>query len=113
MKLKAGQERLNNVFGAPADHFDARDRWRTGHSVSRIPVVATCRRATAGHFPLTNAPAPTTLTVGNAEAAAVKLGMNWTMFVSPGLVQLGRDDLGFTKALLVGADGHVMDLIEK
>jgi hypothetical protein len=35
------------------------------------------------------------------------------MFVSPGLAQLGRDDLGFTKALLVRADGHVMELIEK
>jgi len=36
------------------------------------------------------------------------------MFVSPGLVQLSRDDLGFTKALLCAPipDGHVMELIE-
>ena len=55
----------------------------------------------------------TTLTVGNAEAAAVKLGMNRTMFVSPGLARLGRDYLGFTKAMLVrDPDGHVMELVE-
>ena len=55
----------------------------------------------------------TTLTVNDAEAAALTLRANRSMFVSPGLVQLGRDDLGFTKGLLVrDPDGHVMELIE-
>jgi len=55
----------------------------------------------------------TTLTVNNAEAVALNLRASRTMFVSPGLVQLSRGDLGFTKGMLVrDPDGHVMELIE-
>lgn len=109
------QEHLNNVFGA-------RLRITSMHATEGGPGIEFLEYLA----PRNGRPFPTderasdvvhwqtTLTVGNAEAAALNLRANRTMFVSPGLVQLGRNDLGFTKALLVrDPDGHVMELIER
>ena len=109
------QEHLNNVFGArlritsiramdggPGIEFLEYLAPRNGRA-----FPADARTSDIMHW-------QTTLTVNNAEAVVLNLRANRTMFVSPGLVQLGRNDLGFSKGLLVrDPDGHVMQLIER
>jgi len=108
------QEHLNNVFGARLRITSMR-AMDGGPGIEFLEYLAP--RNGRG-FPADERASDvvhwqTTLTVNNAEAAALSLRANRSMFVSPGLVQLGRDDLGFTKALLVrDPDGHVMELIE-
>jgi catechol 2,3-dioxygenase-like lactoylglutathione lyase family enzyme len=109
------QEHLNNVFGARLRITSMR-AMDGGPGIEFLEYLAP-RNGRA--FPADERASDivhwqTTLTVNNAEAAALSLRANRSMFVSPGLVQLGRDDLGFTKALLVrDPDGHVMELIER
>ncbi len=109
------QEHLNNVFGARLRITSMR-AMDGGPGIEFLEYLAP--RNGRG-FPVDERASDvvhwqTTLTVNNAEAAALSLRANRSMFVSPGLVQLGRDDLGFTKALLVrDPDGHVMELIER
>jgi catechol 2,3-dioxygenase-like lactoylglutathione lyase family enzyme len=108
------QEHLNNVFGARLRITSMR-AMDGGPGIEFLEYLAP-RNGRA--FPADERASDvvhwqTTLTVNNAEAAALSLRANRSMFVSPGLVQLGSDDLGFTKALLVrDPDGHVMQLIE-
>jgi catechol 2,3-dioxygenase-like lactoylglutathione lyase family enzyme len=108
------QEHLNNVFGARLRITSMR-AINDGPGIEFLEYLAP-RNGRA--FPADERASDvvhwqTTLRVNNAEAAALSLRANRSMFVSPGLVQLGRDDLGFTKALLVrDPDGHVMELIE-
>ena len=109
------QEHLNNVFGARLRITSMR-AMDGGPGIEFLEYLAP-RNGRA--FPADERASDvvhwqTTLTVNNVEAAALSLRANRSMFVSPGLVQLGRDDLGFTKALLVrDPDGHVMELIER
>ena len=108
------QEHLNNVFGARLRITSMR-AMDGGPGIEFLEYLAP-RNGRA--FPADERASDvvhwqTTLTVNKAEAAALSLRANRSMFVSPGLVQLGSDDLGFTKALLVrDPDGHVMQLIE-
>jgi catechol 2,3-dioxygenase-like lactoylglutathione lyase family enzyme len=108
------QEHLNNVFGARLRITSMR-AMDGGPGIEFLEYLAP-RNGRA--FPADERASDvvhwqTTLTVNNAEAAALSLRANRSMFVSPGLVQLGRDDLGFTKAFMVrDPDGHVMELIE-
>jgi catechol 2,3-dioxygenase-like lactoylglutathione lyase family enzyme len=108
------QEHLNNVFGARLRITSMR-ALDGGPGIEFLEYLAP-RNGRA--FPVDERASDvvhwqTTLTVNNAEAAALSLRASRSMFVSPGLVQLGRDDLGFTKALLVrDPDGHVMELVE-
>lgn len=108
------QEHLNNVFGARLRITSMRAA-DGGPGIEFLEYLAP-RNGRA--FPVDERASDvihwqTTLTVNNAEAAAVNLRANRSTFVSPGLVQLGRNDLGFTRALLVrDPDGHVMELIE-
>jgi len=108
------QEHLNNVFGARLRITSMRAA-DGGPGIEFLEYLAP-RNGRA--FPTDERASDvihwqTTLTVNNAEAAAVNLKANRSTFVSPGLVQLGRNDLGFTRALLVrDPDGHVMELIE-
>lgn len=56
----------------------------------------------------------TTLVVQDAEAVAQRLRMNQSTFVSPGVVAIPRQTLGFKKGFLVrDPDGHVMRIVEK
>ncbi len=108
------QEHLNNVFGARLRITSMR-AMDGGPGIEFLEYLAP-RNGRA--FPADERASDvvhwqTTLTVNKAEAAALSLRANRSMFISPGLVQLGSDDLGFTKALLVrDPDGHVMQLIE-
>jgi catechol 2,3-dioxygenase-like lactoylglutathione lyase family enzyme len=108
------QEHLNNVFGARLRITSMR-AMDGGPGIEFLEYLAP-RNGRA--FPNDERASDvvhwqTTLTVNDAAAAALNLRASRSMFVSPGLVQLGRDDLGFTKALLVrDPDGHVMELIE-
>ena len=108
------QEHLNNVFGARL-RITSMHALIGGPGIEFIEYLAP-RNGRA--FPADERASDvvhwqTTLTVNDAAAAAANLRANRSMFVSPGLVQLGRDDLGFTKGLLVrDPDGHVMELIE-
>ena len=108
------QEHLNNVFGARLRITSMR-ALDGGPGIEFLEYVAPRNGRT---FPADERASDvvhwqTTLTVNDAAAAATNLRANRSMFVSPGLVQLRRDDLGFTKALLVrDPDGHVMELIE-
>jgi catechol 2,3-dioxygenase-like lactoylglutathione lyase family enzyme len=109
------QEHLNNVFGARL-HITSMHATGGGPGIEFLEYLAprNGRTVPADERPSDVIHWQTTLTVGNAEAVAVDLRANRTTFVSPGLVRLGRDDLGFTKALLVrDPDGHVMELVEK
>ena len=108
------QEHLNNVFGA-------RLRITSMHATDGGPGIEFLEYLAPRNgraFPADERASDvvhwqTTLTVNDAEAATANLSANRTVFVSPGLVQLGRNELGFTKALLVrDPDGHVMQLIE-
>jgi catechol 2,3-dioxygenase-like lactoylglutathione lyase family enzyme len=109
------QEHLNNVFGARLriTSMHAKDG---GPGIEFLEYLAP-RNGRA--FPADERASDlvhwqTTLTVANAEAVALNLKASRSRFVSPGLVQLGGDDLGFTKALQVrDPDGHVLELIEK
>ena len=108
------QEHLNNVFGARLRITSMR-AMDGGPGIEFLEYVAPRNGRV---FPADERASDvvhwqTTLTVNDAAAAATYLRANRSMFVSPGLVQLRRDDLGFTMALLVrDPDGHVMELIE-
>lgn len=109
------QEHLNNVFGARLRITSMRAA-DGGPGIEFLEYLAP-RNGRA--FPADERASDvvhwqTTLTVNNGEAAALNLRANRSTFVSPGLVELGRKDLGFTRALLVrDPDGHVMELIER
>lgn len=50
----------------------------------------------------------------DADATAQRLRMNQTAFVSPAIVAMPGQTLGFKKGFLVrDPDGHVMRLVEK
>ncbi len=108
------QEHLNNVFGARLRITSMR-AMDGGPGIEFLEYLAP-RNGRA--FPTDERASDvvhwqTILTVNDAEAATANLRTNRSMFVSPGLVQLRRDDLGFTRGLLVrDPDGHVMELIE-
>ena len=108
------QEHLNNVFGARL-RITALRAADSGPGIEFLeylaprngrPFPADARANDLIHW-------QTTLTVNNAEAAAVNLRSNRSTFVSTGLVKLERNDLGFQKGLLVrDPDGHVMQIVE-
>ncbi len=56
----------------------------------------------------------TTLVVKDAEAMAKRLRLNQTTFVSPSVIVVPGQTLGFQKGFLVrDSDGHTMQLVEK
>jgi catechol 2,3-dioxygenase-like lactoylglutathione lyase family enzyme len=56
----------------------------------------------------------TTLVVRNTAAVAQKLRLNQALFVSPDIVAIPKETLGFKKGFLVrDPDGHTMRLVEK
>jgi hypothetical protein len=56
----------------------------------------------------------TTLVVKDAQAVAQRLRINKSAFVSPGVVAIPEQILGFKKGFLVrDPDGHVMRVVEK
>jgi len=109
------QEHLNNVFGARLRITSLRAA-SGGPGIEFLEYLA----------PRDGRPAPvderasdlfhwqTTLVVNSAEKIAETAGKEGFRFVSPGVVSLREEGLGFTKALLLrDPDGHVMELIEK
>ncbi|WP_052055776.1 VOC family protein [Myxosarcina sp. GI1] len=55
----------------------------------------------------------TTMKVSDLEAIASKLRERSVRFISPGVVKLPSDELGFTKGLAIAdLDGHVLHLVE-
>jgi catechol 2,3-dioxygenase-like lactoylglutathione lyase family enzyme len=109
------QEHLNNVFGArlritslrsggggPGIEFLEYLAPRDGR-----PVPVDARASDLFHW-------QTTLIVNTADVFAQKLLADNFRFVSPGVVAITENNLGFSKGLLVrDPDGHVMALIEK
>ena len=109
------QEHLNNVFGArlritslraegggPGIEFLEYLAPRDGR-----PVPADARASDLFHW-------QTTLVVNRTDMFAQKLLADNFRFVSPGVVALAENHLGFSKGLLArDPDGHVMALIEK
>ena len=52
--------------------------------------------------------------IGAVEMAAQNLFQKGYLFVSPGIINLDKPELGFSKGLLVrDPDGHVMALVEQ
>ena len=109
------QEHLNNVFGArlritslraagggPGIEFLEYLAPRDGR-----PVPADARASDLFHW-------QTTLVVNRTDVFAQRLLADNFRFVSPGVVALTENHLGFSKGLLArDPDGHVMALIEK
>ena len=109
------QEHLNNVFGArlritslraagggPGIEFLEYLAPRDGR-----PVPADARASDLFHW-------QTTLVVNRTDALAERLLADNFRFVSPGVVAITENHLGFSKGLLArDPDGHVMALIEK
>ena len=109
------QEHLNNVFGArlritslraggggPGIEFLEYLAPRDGR-----PAPADARASDLFHW-------QTTLVVNRAEVFAQKLLADNFRLVSPGVVAIPNNTLGFSKGLLArDPDGHVMALIEK
>jgi catechol 2,3-dioxygenase-like lactoylglutathione lyase family enzyme len=108
------QEHLNNVFGARL-RITALRAQDGGPGIEFLEYLAP---RNGRPFPADARPNDlvhwqTTLTVNNAQAAALNLRLNRSPFVSTGLVRLQRADLGFTSGLLVrDPDGHVMQIVE-
>lgn len=108
------QEHLNNVFGARL-RITALRAQDGGPGIEFLEYLAP---RNGRPFPVDARPNDlvhwqTTLTVNNAQAAALNLRLNRSPFVSSGLVKLQRADLGFTSGLLVrDPDGHVMQIVE-
>ncbi len=108
------QERLNAVFGA---------RLRiTGLRAPEGPGIEFLEYLTPGDgrpMPLDERASDimhweTTLVVADASGAAARLRQARFRFVSPGVVEIPENTLGFRKAFLVrDADGHVMRVIER
>ena len=109
------QEHLNNVFGArlritslraggggPGIEFLEYLAPRDGR-----PVPADARASDLSHW-------QTTLVVNTVDVFAQRLLTENFRFVSPGVVAIDENRLGFSKGLLArDPDGHVMALIEK
>jgi catechol 2,3-dioxygenase-like lactoylglutathione lyase family enzyme len=109
------QEHLNNVFGArlritslraagggPGIEFLEYLAPRDGR-----PLPADARASDLFHW-------QTTLVVNTADKFANRLLRENSRFVSPGVVTLSEQTLGFSKGLLArDPDGHVMALVEK
>ncbi|HEX6043635.1 MAG TPA: VOC family protein [Pyrinomonadaceae bacterium] len=109
------QEHLNNVFGArlritslraasggPGIEFLEYLAPRDGR-----PVPVDARASDLFHW-------QTTLIVNTTDVFAKRLLAENTRFVSPGVVKLNDNSLGFGKGLLArDPDGHVMALVEK
>ncbi len=108
------QEHLNNVFGARLRITSLRAAGG-GPGIEFLEYLA----------PRDGRPFPvdekandllhwqTTLVIGSVDLAAKNLKENKYLFVSPGVVEPGFPQLGFSKGLLVrDPDGHVMALVE-
>ena len=108
------QEHLNNVFGARL-RITALRASEGGPGIEFLEYLAP---RSGRPFPADVRPNDlvhwqTTLTVNNAEAAALNLQSNRSTFVSSGLVKLEREELGFATGFLVrDPDGHVMQIVE-
>ena len=107
------QERLNNVFGARLRITGVKPP--AGPAVEFLEYLA----------PRDGRPAPETrsndilhrrtrVVTGDAEGAAKKLFSGRVEFLSPGVVETSRRELGFRKGILVrDPDGHALEILEK
>ena len=109
------QEHLNNVFGARLRITSLR-AGSGGPGIEFLEYLA----PRDGRLAPTDARASdlfhwqTTLIVNTADMFAKRLLAENTRFVSPGVVTLSEQSLGFSKGLLArDPDGHVMALVEK
>ena len=108
------QEHLNNVFGARVRITSLRAGGGPGIEFLEYlaprdgrPAPADARASDLFHW-------QTTLIVNTADMFAKRLLAENSRFVSPGVVVLREQSLGFTKGLLArDPDGHVMALIEQ
>jgi catechol 2,3-dioxygenase-like lactoylglutathione lyase family enzyme len=109
------QEHLNNVFGARLRITSLRAR-SGGPGIEFLEYLAPrdgrsapadARASDLFHW-------QTTLIVSTVDVLASRLLAERFRFVSPGVVAMNDNSLGFTKGLLTrDPDGHVMALIEK
>jgi catechol 2,3-dioxygenase-like lactoylglutathione lyase family enzyme len=107
------QEHLNNVFGARLRITSLRAA--AGPAIEFLEYLAPRdgRPRPADERPNDLQHWQTRLVTADAEAAARRLQKDKTPFISPGAVGLSKDDLGFSKGVLVrGPDGHAMQLVE-
>jgi catechol 2,3-dioxygenase-like lactoylglutathione lyase family enzyme len=108
------QEHLNNVFGARLHISGLRAGQGPGIEFLDYltprdgrPYPPDARANDLLHW-------HTTLVVADAEAVAQRLRTTAAAFVSPGVISLPDDRLGFRKAFLVrDPDGHVMRIVER
>lgn len=114
MNYGTEQEHLNNVEGAKLHISGLRSpagpgieflEYLTPKDGRNLPVDA--RANDLLHW-------QTTLVVKDAEASAQSLRMNQSRFISPGVVVIPEQTLGFQKGFLVrDPDGHAMRVVEK
>jgi catechol 2,3-dioxygenase-like lactoylglutathione lyase family enzyme len=108
------QEHLNNVFGARLRITSLKAA--AGPAIELLeyltprdgrPYPADLRANDIAHW-------QTRLTTTNAEAAVGRLRGAGVPFVSPGLIGLPADELGFRRGALVrDPDGHAMQLVDR
>ncbi|HBB32733.1 MAG TPA: glyoxalase [Cyanobacteria bacterium UBA8803] len=114
MNYGTEQEHLNNVEGARLHISGLRSPAGPG-----IEFLEYLTPQDGRPFPVDARPNDlmhwqTTLIVQDAEAIAQRLRMNQSTFVSPSIVTIPEQTLGFKKGFLVrDPDGHVMRLVEK
>ncbi|NEQ18614.1 MAG: VOC family protein [Microcoleus sp. SIO2G3] len=114
MNYGTEQEHLNNVEGARLHISGLRSPAGSGIEFLEYltprdgrPLPADARPNDLMHW-------QTTLVVQNADATAQRLRMNQITFVSPAIVTIPKQTLGFKKGFLVrDPDGHVMRVVEK
>jgi catechol 2,3-dioxygenase-like lactoylglutathione lyase family enzyme len=114
MNYGTEQEHLNNVQGARL-HISGM-RASTGPGIEFLeylqpkdgrPLPADAKPNDILHW-------QTTLGVKDADAIAQRLRANRVLFISPDIVTISRQMLGFNKAFLVrDPDGHTMRIVEK
>ena len=108
------QEHLNNVFGARLRISSLRSTAGPGIEFLEYLTPRDGRSLPADARPNDLVHWQTTLVVRDAEAAAQRLRMTETVFVSPGVVGIPGGTLGFKKGFLLrDPDGHALRLVER
>jgi catechol 2,3-dioxygenase-like lactoylglutathione lyase family enzyme len=107
------QEHLNNVFGAHLRITSLRAKSGPGIEFLEYLAPRTGRMIPVDEHANDLFHWQTRLIIGNADRAAQNL-LGRFNFVSSGVVDLNRKELGFEKGFLVrDPDGHVMQLVER
>jgi catechol 2,3-dioxygenase-like lactoylglutathione lyase family enzyme len=114
MNFGTEQEHLNNVQGARLHISGLRSPAGPGIEFLEYLEPKDGRSLPADAKPNDLLHWQTTLVVKDAESTAQRLRLNQSLFISPGVVAISEQTLGFKKGFLVrDPDGHTMRLVEK